>query len=428
MNYTSWNNYFNCVPNAVLVPEWRDAIEFPHKTLLLAYGNGRSYGDSCLLNAGTLIFTHRLNRFIQFDTQNGILRCEAGITFADILTTITPAGWSLPVLPGTQQITLGGAIANDIHGKNHPRKGTFGQHVIQFELLRSNGERFICSREQHPELFAATIGGLGLTGLITWAEIQLSPIPGNFLQVETICFTHLDQFFELYEQSKSTHEYHVAWLDCQTSKQYAGRGIFMRGNYVPQTGNPRTVKPLRLPFYLPNVSLNKYTIKLFNELYYQNAKLKQGLSLQHYQTFFFPLDRIQHWNRMYGKRGFFQYQCVLPITARQELKALISMIAQSEQSSFLSVLKMFGEAASPGMLSFPKPGITLALDFPNQGAKTLALFEQLDVIVQAANGRLYPAKDARMSAAAFQSSYPNWLKFTDYIDPQFSSNFYQRIK
>jgi FAD/FMN-containing dehydrogenase len=426
---TSWGNYPKVQHAKILPLFWRDeciAFDAIDKSFL-PYGLGRSYGDSCLNQDGVLLSTSRLNRFMSFDRDNGTLRCEAGVSLADILEVIVPQQWFLPVVPGTKFVTLGGAIANDIHGKNHHSAGTFGRHVLQFELLRSNGERVICSVEQNSELYAATIGGLGLTGLILWAEIKLMPVFSPFLQVEHIKFNDLPQFFELAKDSESQYQYTVAWIDCVAKKP--GRGIFMRANHTDIFDDKmlHRNKKLRVPFYFPNFCLNRLSVKYFNQIYYRKQKTECMQRIIHYENFFFPLDNLLNWNRIYGKRGFLQYQCVIPADDQTIMEKILQRIATSGASSFLSVLKTFGDLKSPGMLSFPKSGVTLALDFPNRGEKTLTLLNELDEIVIKYNGKIYPAKDARMLASIFQKSYPLWKTFANYIDNKFSSSFWRRV-
>jgi FAD/FMN-containing dehydrogenase len=429
---TSWGNYPKVQSSHELKPEWIDSKGMFIHSPCLPYGQGRSYGDVCLNENGSLIKTSLLNRFMEFDPDSGKLRCEAGMTLAEILQLITPYGYTLPVVPGTQFVSIGGAIANDVHGKNHHQAGTFGCHVISFELLRSNGERLICSKSQNTEWFQATIGGLGLTGLITWAEIQLKKIPSPFLKVETMVFENLESFFKINQASENHYEYTVAWLDCQSQRTSFGRGIYMRANYATADEAIGLSIPNKraktVPFNFPNFALNSFSMRLFNTLYFNKAKWFNQNKTMHYQPFFFPLDSLKAWNRIYGKRGFFQYQNVIePELGLQGLTELLNTIVASKQGSFLSVLKTFGNIASPGMLSFPKPGVTLALDFPNLGSKTLALMEKLDQITLEHQGKVYPAKDARMSEQAFKQYYPNWQTFSQYIDPHFSSSFWRRV-
>ncbi len=431
MNYFSFGHYPRVSPSAVWSIDWRDqAIPFANaKQFFLCYAQGKSYGDSCLNENGILLDTKRMNRFIAFDAQSGRLRCEAGMTFAEILRVIVPRGWFLPVVAGTQFISLGGAIANDIHGKNHHRSGTLGRDVKCFELLRSNGERLLCSPQQNKELYQATIGGLGLTGMITWAEIQLIPIQNAYLEVEKIKFKNLEEFFAINKASEKEYAYTVAWLDCLAQGEAFGRGIFMRANHAEQQLDSKQcrtpTRKISMPFYLPNKMLNPMTMKAFNNFYYHQQRPEK--KIVHYQSFFFQLDAIHQWNKIYGKRGFFQYQCVMPDENQAVIMQLLQRVVASGQGSFLSVLKTFGDLSSPGMLSFPKKGVTLALDFPNQGEKTLALLNELDVMVVAHQGRVYPAKDARMSAATFQYYYPQWQAFAQFKDPQFSSSFWRRV-
>lgn len=398
----------------------------------LPRGNGRSYGDSCLNPDGTLLCARGLDRFIGFDPASGLLRCEAGVTLAEIIDLALPQGWFLPVTPGTRYVTVAGAIANDVHGKNHHRTGNFGHHVRAFELLRSDGSRRLCTLHDDAEgWFVATVGGLGLTGLITWAEIQLRRVPGPALETENIRFGSLDEFFALSATSADSHEYSVAWIDCLASGRARGRGHFTRADHCAGLPEERPASPgkgLAMPMTPPVSLVNKLSLRPFNALYYWRQPARSKRRLSHVLPFFYPLDGIRHWNRMYGPRGFLQYQCVLPpATARDGVDALLAEIARSGSGSFLAVLKEFGDVPARGMLSFPRPGTTLALDFPNDGADVLRLLERLDRIVDAADGALYPAKDARMSAASFQRAYARWQDFSRYLDPRFSSGFWRRV-
>ncbi len=404
----------------------------------LPHGNGRSYGDSNLNPGGTLLKARTLDRFIAFDPATGLLRCEAGVLLADILRLVVPQGWFLPVVPGTQFVTVGGAIANDVHGKNHHVTGSFGHHVIQFELLRSDGSRRVCSPTEHADWFAATVGGLGLTGLITWAELRLRRVNNPYLDTESIRFRSLEEFFELSTASEADHEYTVSWIDCAFTGRRLGRGLFNRGNHAPGIVQPELLnqplpssvagKSKRVPFTPPISLINPVSLKAFNTLYFNRQRGDHARSLQHYQPFFFPLDALLAWNRIYGPRGFYQYQCVLPPErALQGTRELLQTIAASGMGSFLAVLKQFGAQPSAGMLSFAQPGTTLALDFPNQGPALHRLFDALDQIVLTAGGRLYPAKDGRMGSNVFKAGYPNWAAFQSFVDPKFSSGFWRRV-
>ncbi len=389
----------------------------------LAHGLGRSYGDVCLNPDGLLWTTTTLDRFIDFDPASGILRCEAGTSLRDIQRLCVPRGWSLPVVPGTQWVTVGGAIANDVHGKNHHGYGSFGDHVRRFTLARTDGS----VREQPPgdPLFTATVGGLGLTGVIVDAELQLKRIPGPWLTVETLPYRDLAEFFDLADASESGWEHTVSWIDCLHRE---GRGIFMRANpadvdLVP----PPPRAECRVPLVPPVSLVNRLSLKPFNALYYA-SKGRRATSVQHYESFHQPLDALMDWNRIYGPRGFYQYQCVLPFASgRDGIRALLDQIAGAGMGSFLAVLKTFGQREPVGMLSFAMPGVTLALDFPNEGERTLKLFASLDAIVREGGGRLYPAKDARMPRDLFEAGYPRLTEFLPHRDPGISSAMSRRL-
>ena len=419
----SWGRYPKARQAAVSV-HWRtDPLPRVHGTLL-PFGQGRSYGDCCLNEGGTLLATSRLDRLIEFDPGRGVLRCEAGARLGDILAFGVPRGFFLPVLPGTRFVSVGGAIANDIHGKNHFRAGTFGRHVQKLELLRSTGERMVCSPAENAELFAATVAGLGLTGLITWAELQLKPVQGPFIEVETVPFRGLDEFFALDADSSQRFEYTVAWIDPRPG---GARGLYFRGDHSARGGKaPPPREPKGFPFDLPGFAVSGPTVAAFNALYFARGRLRTGRKLVGHAPFFFPLDAIGRWNRVYGRQGLLQFQCV--VQDRAALGALLERIVSSGLRSSLGVLKTFGEVASPGMLSFPRPGATLALDFPNRGADTFALLEALESIVREAGGALYPAKDARMSPATFAAAFPRAGQFERHVDPAFSSSFWRRVR
>ena len=407
---------------------WRDAPLPATEGSMLAYGNGRSYGDVCLNDGGTLLHTRGLDRYIAFDPVSGILRCEAGVLFAEILDFAVPRGWFLPVTPGTRFVTVGGAIANDVHGKNHHRAGTFGEHVRRFELLRSDGTRIECSPSQNADLYTATIAGLGLTGVIVWAEFQLLRIASPWLAQETRRFGNLAEFFALSSESERDHAYTVAWIDCAARGPEFGRGVFFRANHAPPTASGRAPRQSRLavPFTPPVSLINTLSLRAFNERYFRRAR--EGQAIVHYEPYFHPLDAIGEWNRIYGPRGFLQYQCVVPPAASETAIAeLLRTIAASGSGSFLAVLKVFADRPAAGILSFPRAGTTLALDFPNDGATTLALLDRLDAITAATGGAVYPAKDARMSGAHFRQYFPRWQQMLAQIDPKFSSGFWRRV-
>ena len=430
---TSWG----CLPfpeaARTVEQDWRfeSLPELSESDSALACGRGRSYGDSCINSHGTELSTRRLNRFIRFDPEQGMLRCEAGVTLDEILQVIVPRGWFLPVVPGTRFVTLGGAIANDVHGKNHHHAGSFGCHVRSLTLLRSDGTRPTCSLTENASLFAATIGGLGLTGLILDAEVDLIPITSAELEVEDLAFYSVEEFSALSHES-TDWEYTVSWVDTCERKGGAVRGIFSRARHTDNGAGlvpGRSTPTLAVPFALPASLVNRWTVDLFNRAYFQAGRRKRGSRYVHYQPFFFPLDAIAYWNRMYGRNGFYQYQCVVPQEGREEaIGNLLRNIQRSGEASFLVVLKEFGDIRSPGLLSFPRPGLTLALDFPNRGVKTLRLLESFDKTVQSAGGAIYPAKDARMSTTMFATGYPGVEAFRSQMDQKFSSAFWRRVQ
>lgn len=395
----------------------------------LVQGSARSYGDVCLNTHHTIIKSSNLNFFKNFDAENGILICEAGVILKDIQDTFFPKGWMLPVSPGTQLITVGGAIANDIHGKNHHIRGNFGHHVLQLSLLRSDGQIYSCSRTENSELFRATIGGIGLTGIILSAKIKLMSVSSPFLQVEYLTFRGISEFLRINSESENKFEYTVSWIDCLSGKNV--RGVFIRANHIIDQINLTHVKKQQKKILItPPIScINTLSLKLFNQFYYHlNAQKKGKKNQQHFYDFQYPLDSIENWNVLYGKKGFYQYQCVIPLsTAQDAIEKMLELIAKSQQGSFLVVLKAFGDIKNEGMLSFPISGITLALDFPNLGDKTLKLFKQLDQIVLDNLGRLYLAKDARMDRTFFLQTYPQVFEFEKFRDPAISSDMALRL-
>lgn len=406
-----------------------DLTDFSEDKTYLPYGLGRSYGDSCLNDNGCLIDTSKLNKLISFDEKTGVLKCEAGASLEDIIYFALPKGWFLPVTPGTKFVTVGGAIANDIHGKNHHMAGTFGCFIRSFELLRSNGERLVCSKDQNSEMYAATIGGMGLTGLILWAEVELKAVDGPLIEMESIQFEGLDEFFEISKNSDKDFEYTVAWLDCVSQGEKFGRGIFMRGNHSKTKTDKyfRKTLPLTVPFNFPSFSLNKYTVTAFNTVYYNKQRSKVVKSEVNFDPFFYPLDMVDNWNRIYGKEGLLQFQCVIPDDKKTTaMLDILKKVVDSGKASFLAVFKEFGDIQSPGLLSFPRPGATLCLDFPNCKS-TRKLLLELDELVLKAGGASYPAKDALISQESFKCYYPKLEEFKKYKDPKFSSSYWRRV-
>ncbi|MCA8336442.1 FAD-binding oxidoreductase [Burkholderia multivorans] len=406
---------------------WSRVVDGHRSTL--AFGNGRSYGDSCLAASGHVLRTRSLDRLISADWETGVLRAESGITLEQILEVTIPRGWILPVTPGTKYATLGGAIANDVHGKNHHVRGTFGRHVRRFMLARSDGARLECTAETNAAFHAATIGGLGLTGIIEWAEIELMPIKSSSINVTSIRFGNLDEFFALSEAYDALHEYSVAWIDCLGRDDQLGRGIFMVGDHAAEGALEVDRRPKRtVPFTFPAPIFNKATLRAFNGLYYHRQQAREVHSTVSYDRYFYPLDALLEWNRIYGRRGFQQYQCVVPRSvARDATRDMLRAIADSGTGSFLAVLKRCGDIQSPGLLSFPMEGTSLALDFPQRDDKNRRLFAVLDAIVREAAGRIYPAKDAHMTGEDFRAAYPDWEQVDTLRDPALLSNFWNRV-
>lgn len=395
----------------------------------LAYGSGLSYGDSCLAASDHVLHTRPLDRFLSADWTTGVLVAESGVTLEDILAVAIPHGWFVPVTPGTKYITLGGAIANDVHGKNHHRRGTFGRHVRQFGLLRSDTGRMTCSPEEQAELFKATIGGLGLTGVIEWAEIQLVSIRSSQIDGVTQRFGDLDECIALSAELDEKHEFCVSWIDCVAKGKTTGRGVYTAGDFA--SDGPLAVgasRKLTVPLTPPISLINGLSLRAFNTLYWRKAPGELKKARIDYDPFFYPLDAVLKWNRIYGPRGFQQYQALIPDReARAGIHALLAAIAESGTGSFLAILKRCGDVPSPGLLSFPKAGMTLALDFPQTERLGSTLFPRLDAIVRETGGRLYPAKDAHWSGEDFRRSYPAWSELEALRDPALMSRFWKRM-
>lgn len=410
-----------------VAPALKDAAANGLKALPI--GLGRSYGDSNLNPGGALIDLSTLNRIRAFDARTGLLRADAGISLADILRFSVPHGWFLPTTPGTRFVTLGGAIANDVHGKNHHTAGAFGCSVKRIGLVRSDRGVFELTPDIEPELFTATIGGLGLTGVMTWAEIQMSPIPSAYIDQEVLPFDNLDGFFDIAKSSQDTFEHTAAWIDCTASGRHLGRGLFTRGNWATE-GGLRTHSD-KLKFTLPvdgsPLAFNALFLRVLNRAIRTARALETRERRVHYAPHLFPLDAIGAWNRLYGRAGFYQYQCVVPSNRQTAIAELIQTIVDEGVGSVLGVLKSFGSRRSPGLLSFPMEGFTLAMDFCNAGARTHELFARLDTIVRSADGRLYAAKEGRASAKMFQAGYPQWSRFAKQTDPLLTSGFWERV-
>ena len=385
--------------------------------------------DSCQNEAGTVVDMRSLNRIHAFNAETGLLEADAGVLLSDIIAHAAPYGFFPAVVPGTQFVTLGGAIANDVHGKNHHRRGTFGCHVESFTLLRSDGKTHRCSATDNARHFRATIGGMGLTGLILSASIRLMRVHSLDIVEKATPFRDLGEFFGLAEAADQANEYAVAWIDQLAGGRNSGRGLLFTGNHAEHGSHAasRAGGNLAVPFQPPFNVLNRPFLTAFNAAY----RWKKGRSAAPrqvgYQSFFFPLDGVRDWNRLYGPKGLFQHQSVVPEeTAHTAVPALLAAARRAGQGSFLTVLKRFGSIRSPALFSFPRPGYTLTLDFPNRGAATLALLRELDRITVEAGGAVNPYKDARMGADIFASSFPEWQRLEALRDHTFMSSFWAR--
>jgi len=375
---------------------------------LIARGLGRSYGDSA--NNSTVVQSTYLDHFIGFDAVAGILTCEAGASLHEILQLVVPKGWFLAVTPGSSFVTVGGAIASDVHGKNHHINGTFSEYILSFELMLGTGEIVKVSRANLPDLFKATCGGMGLTGIILAVTMQLIPIQSSQIIQTTIKANCLEEVCAQFEKNQ-TSTYSVAWIDCLASGKQLGRSLLMLGEHA-QNGALELAKPkvFNLPFEMPQGLLNHYSIKTFNALYYHKALADKKMSTIPFEPYFYPLDAIGSWNRLYGRAGFVQYQFALPKAVGVEgLKQILGVIVDSGKGSFLAVLKAFGRA-NENYLSFPIEGYTLALDF-KMSPTTIQLINKLDKMVVAMAGKIYLTKDALMSEATFKATYPQWEEF-----------------
>ncbi len=411
MSLSSWGRYPK-TENTVYTFENYDrlrSVVLGHNEMI-AHGNGRSYGDCAL--AENLIHVLPYNFLLDFDESSGVLLCRAGALLSEILDVFVPRGWFLAVTPGTKYITVGGAIASDVHGKNHHVVGSFSDSMIHFTMMLANGEIITCSSTENRELFRATCGGMGLTGIILTAAIQLVPVSSSMIDQVMIKTANLKETFEAFEQYKG-HTYSVAWIDCLARGERRGRCLLMAGEHADD-GELSSMEggKFSIPFDLPSFALNKLSVRSFNALYY--GKVRKRLSSQKVSinSFFYPLDAIADWNRIYGKRGFTQYQFVLPLAGSFDgLQRILKKIADSGKGSFLAVLKLFGRG-NDNYLSFPMEGYTLALDFKIEPG-LFALLDELDKIVFEYGGRLYLTKDVRVSREVFEAGYPHLGTFRE---------------
>jgi len=424
MKLTAWNFYPTIDAKSVTFEDPKDLYPLVKHTETITRGNGRSYGDSSL--AKTVIDTSKYRHFLGFDKKTGILHVTCGMLLDEIIKTYLPQGWFLPVSPGTKFISVGGAIAADAHGKNQHLKGSFSDHVTDISILDATNNTIInCSKSNNTELFLVTCGGMGLTGPILDAKIQLQKINSANIDQTCIKSSNLKETFELFEKYRES-SYLVAWIDCLQKGKNIGRSIIVEGEHA-NDGNLKQKNKLKfsVPFNFPSFILNSLTVKAFNFFYYNKQFKKTIKSTVDLDCFFYPLDAIHQWNRIYGKNGFVQYQFVLPKEESYEgLQKILSCIAKSGMGSFLAVLKLFGKG-NKNYLSFPQEGYTLALDFKIE-PNLFALLDELDKIILEHKGRIYLAKDARVSKATFEIFYKNIDKFRQYrkekgLDKKFNS-------
>lgn len=374
----------------------------------IVYANGRSYGDSAL--SDNVLYTSTINHFVKFDDRTGIVTCEAGVLLADITDVFVPKGWFLPVTPGTKFVSVGGAIASDVHGKNHHHDGCFSNFVVSLEVMLPNGDIVTCSKEDNSGLFHATCGGMGLTGVILRATLQLKKIASANMNVTTIKAQSLPEILALFDEHGGA-SYSVAWLDCLKSGREFGRALLMLGEHADRGSlDAASGKSFAVPVNMPGFILNQYAVSAFNHFYYQKVKTAEARTIESLEHYFYPLDRLLHWNRLYGKQGFVQYQFVIPKeNGKEGLTKILKKVVESKKASFLSVLKLLGPENS-NYLSFPMEGYTMALDFA-VSPSLWRFLDDLDELVVSYGGRIYLAKDARMSEQIFKQSYPQWQKF-----------------
>src|SRR5215469_16537742 len=404
-------------PTAQAVAE---LLRGPATGAMIPRGLGRSYNNAAQSDGGTVIATANLNRIVELDEESGSVRCEGGVSLEDLMVAGLPHGWFVPVSPGTRQVTVGGAIAADVHGKNHHVAGSFASHVLAFDLALPGGEIRTVTPEGDPDLFWATAGGMGLTGLITLATIQLKKVETSLVKVDTIRTAGIDETMAILAEHDKKYGYTVAWSDSTARGKGLGRSVITSGDFAAldelpgaDRGQPFAFDPrarLGAPDLFPPGLLNRYSITLANEVFYRKApRLREG-EIQTIGQFFHPLDAIRNWNRVYGPGGFRQYQYVLPFGAEDAVRRSFEMVAAAHAPSFVTVLKRFG-AGDPGFLSFPAPGWTLALDFPARTPALAPLLDALDRLVVDNGGRVYLAKDSRVSRGMFEQMYPRLEEF-----------------
>lgn len=427
MNLSNWGNYPVSSCFAARPEQYAQIGSIDEVTI--ARGLGRNYSDAALNTDHHVILMERLNRLRSFDEKTGILVAEAGVSLEEILQIFIPRGWFIPVTPGTKFVTLGGCIASDVHGKNHPSQGSFSRCVQEMEIITADGVRTRCSPSTSSELFWATVGGMGLTGIISEVTIQMVPINTAYLKAQYHSAKTFDELLEHYEKAFLTSEHVVAWIDCLATGAEFGRGIVMEASHATLQDLPSTLsdplqmpkrRKIKVPFYMPSFAINEWSIKKFNNLYYKQMCKKPADEIVDFESFLYPLDSLLDWNKCYGKRGFIQYQFVIPTEqSRQTMRQILEMVTTSGYPGCLGVLKRFGQQGN-GYLSFAMPGDTLAIDFPIIDKGLFAFLDQLDKIVLDAGGRVSLSKDMRMSAQSFHLMYPRlteWQNIKASVDP-----------
>ncbi len=404
-------------------------LQAPPPRGVIARGLGRSYNNAAQNGGGLVISSAGLRRISSLDAGGGLVTCEAGVSLEQLMVAGLPHGWFVPVSPGTRQVTVGGAIAADVHGKNHHVAGSFARHVRSFDLLTPGGEVRVVTPEASPELFWATAGGMGLTGIILRATIQLTKVETSRLVVDTVRTADIDETMAYLSATDQRYGYTVAWTDCLASGGSLGRSVITSGDFAAagnlpdrDRGQPLAFRPgalLTAPPVFPSGLLNRRTVALANEAWYRKAPRRREAEIQSIGKFFHPLDAIRDWNRVYGPAGFRQYQYVVPFGQDQVVRWSLERISRARAPSFVTVLKRFGDG-DEGLLSFPMAGWTLALDFPARTPGLAGLLRQLDEQVLAAGGRVYLAKDSRVSAEVLAGMYPrleDFRKLRAELDP-----------
>ena len=429
MKISGWAKYPLIDANTVSPNSIDELIKAISKNNCIARGNGRSYGDSSISKSNTICMK-KFNRIIDFDEQTGLLTVESGVLLVEIINNYLSKGWFPKVSPGSKFVTAGGMVACDVHGKNHHKDGSFGNYIEWIDLVTSNGEIKRCSKKNNTELFNWTIGGMGLTGTIIRVAFYMHPVRTSWIKQKTIPAKNIDHAFEIFEKTLDT-TYSVAWIDCLSSGSNLGRSLIILGEHaeISDLKSDMKKKPLalknklkiRIPFNLPSFILNSITVKIFNFFYYLMGKKKEGYKIVDYDTFFYPLDYLLDWNKIYGKKGFAQFQCVIPLeNSSVGIRELLETISRSKSNSFLTVLKRFGK--QDNYLSFPLEGYTLSLDFPIT-KNNFELMKQLDEITIKYNGQFYLAKDSRLDKETFKRSDTKFDEYSKFRNSEMKKTF-----